>query len=493
MPERFHALPLRITGLSVVFTLLVLAVAITPAVWAQANVTVTPSNVLQITSPISNGQIAVYVTRGNNSPSPETSTARYTFVPGPAAPPLGSGSLHMQAGSGTGAGNGGKVWVSSTDLHNTPLGSVTLSYSTYVVNNNSTVTAPSVNMYVDIDGNGSRDVTLVYEPYWQGTIPSLNTWQTWNAAVGRWWDNTGTVASGAGGGLCNRTLAEIVAGTEPGGCPNYPAYPNAQVVNWGLTPSVQVIAGDSIGSTGWVNFDGYIDAVNTGLNIYNFEPPTTVYVDSAWAGTTDLTGTIIVAHRTPFGTAPFVATCPGLNPHYFGLDGFASQADVTAALGAGYTGLVVDCNSLVPTPPGPGPAVPTPVNAAAAPLCSLIGGGTNSIVRADVPDNTVTRGSVFCQIITEHSQYVRSAAEIGVPQVIALNPVQAVEVFGLLHTGDSWPDFNNPVTVCLAGSGRIIYLSALQAPRQPAWLPSTASSGYTCASISDAGTVVLVP
>ena len=55
MPERFHALPLRITGLSVVFTLLVLAVAITPAVWAQANVTVTPSNVLQITSPISNG------------------------------------------------------------------------------------------------------------------------------------------------------------------------------------------------------------------------------------------------------------------------------------------------------------------------------------------------------------------------------------------------------------------------------------------------------
>jgi hypothetical protein len=128
-----------------------------------------------------------------------------------------------------------------------------------------------------------------------------------------------------------------------------------------------------------------------------------------------------------------------------------------------------------------------------APLCSLIGGGTNTVVRASVTDGTVTRGSVFCQVITENSQFVRDASEIGVLSVIQQGPLQAVEVFGLLHTGDSAPDFNNPITVCLAGSGRIIYLSALQAPRTPAQMTTLATPGYTCALIPDAGTVVLIP
>ncbi|HYO89327.1 MAG TPA: hypothetical protein VER79_11800 [Candidatus Limnocylindrales bacterium] len=458
---------------------------------SAAVVPITPANVARIDQPLSAGQIAVYVTRGNTSSAPETSTARYAFVPGPGAPPSGIGSLRMSSGSGTGSGNGGKTWVATPDLNGQGLAAITLSYSTYIANNNGGVTAPSLNLFIDLDGDNARDTTLVFEPYFQGSNPTTNVWQTWNAAAGVWWDTLGLIAPRGGSYPCNRTLAQIVAGTEPSGCIDYPAYPNARAVAWLGLPSLHVVTGDSAGTPpGWPNFDGYLDALNTGVNFYNFEPPSTVYVDAAWAGTPALTSTGLAAIGTPFGTAPFESTCAGLTPHFFGLDGFASQADVTAALGAGYTGIVQDCTSVVPTPD---PASAAPVNAATAPLCSLIGGGTNSVVRASVPDNTVTRGSVFCQVITENSQYVRSASEIGVLSIIQQGPIQAVEVFGLRHSGDSAPDFNNPITICLAGSGQFIYLSALQAPRSPTALAALGSSGYTCASIQDAGTVVLVP
>ncbi len=509
-PRRFN--PLSI----VVLLLLIVMSGIVPLVSAQPSVTVTPATVQQITTSLPAGQVAVYVTRGNTSLNPETSTGRYTFAAGPSVPPLGSGSLRMSAGSGTGSGNGGRIWAATNDLTGTLLSNIsTLSYSGYVAFRNGSSTAPSLNLYVDLNNNGTwefaNDSLLVFEPYWQGAT-SVGAWQTWDAAAGRWWDTRNKVANGGGGGACNRTFAQIVAGTNPGGCSTvYAAQPNARVVatDFGL-PSLYVVSGDSTGSSGWVNFDGYIDALNTGVNIYNFEPASTVYVDPVWAPTPDLTAFAgIVAHSTPFGTAPFTSTCVGPAPHYYKQDGFGSQADVFAILGAGYAGTILDCSSFVPTlTPIPttttGPLTPTStpapistavpsINAANAPLCSLIGGGTNSIVRAEVPDNTVTRGSVFCQVITEHSRYIRNAAEIGVPEVIALQPLQAVDVFGLLHNGDSWPDFNNSINICLAGSGRIIYLSALQAPRQPAWLPGVASNGYTCAAIPDAGTVVLVP
>lgn len=487
----------HISPAAVMIVVILLLITTSVTLVSAATVPVTPANVLQITQPLSAGQVAVYVTRGNTSLNPENSTARYTFVSGPGTPPMGGGSLHMPTGSGTGAGNGGRVWVANSDLDGTLLSAIpTLSYSSYVVSNGSGFTAPSLNLYVDLNNNGvwefSTDALLVYEPYWNGTV-SLNTWQSWNAATGRWWDARSKVASGAGGGVCNRTLAQIVAGTNPAGCSTvYAAQPNARVIAQapGL-PGLYTVTGDSIGSSGWVNFDGYLDALNTGVNLYDFEPPTTVYVDPAWTGTPVLTGSLVVAHRTPFGTAPFVTTCPQLTPKYFGLDGFASQADVTAALGAGFTGQVVDCSTVNVTPaPTPGTGA---VNAATAPLCSLIGGGTNSIVRANVADGTVPQGSVFCQVITENSNHIRNAAEIGVPSLIERGPIQAVEVFGLLHDGQSAPDFAIPVTVCLAGSGQFVYLNALQAPREPAYLPSTASAGYTCATISDAGTVVLVP
>jgi hypothetical protein len=572
--KRFHGFlrPARRHGVMAAALLFLLVFSAgTAAIVRAAVVPITPANVGRIDQTLSAGQIAVYVTRGGGGlgSNPQNSTARYTFVPGPGTPPLGFGSLHMPTGIGTGSGNGGRVWASSTDLNGTLLSAVsTLSYASYVTTGG--VTAPALNLYVDLNGNGAwnfaSDALLVYEPYWNGTV-SQNIWQSWNAATGRWWDSRGKVASNAGGGVCNRTFAQILDGSNPPGCTTiYAAYPNARVVAAsGSLPGLHVVTGDSNGTSTWANFNGFIDAFNTGVNTYDFEAPTTVYIDPAWSTTPALqsVGSIFspAAIRYPFGTAPFVASsnCP-LTPRFYGLDGFASQADMTAVLGAAFTGTVLTCADVAPTAaptatnlptetpvptatdlptetllptnttvpgetatetplptetgtvtetpvatstseatgtatapiPRPTLAAPT-VQAVTAPLCSLIGGGTNTVVRASVTDGTVTRGSVFCQVITENSQFVRDASEIGVLSVIQQGPLQAVEVFGLLHTGDSAPDFNNPITVCLAGSGRIIYLSALQAPRTPAQMTTLATPGYTCALIPDAGTVVLIP
>lgn len=130
---------------------------------------------------------------------------------------------------------------------------------------------------------------------------------------------------------------------------------------------------------------------------------------------------------------------------------------------------------------------------AQAPLCSLIGGGTNSIVRADVSDGTVSEGSVFCRIITQNGIYVIGPEELGNPDVIALGVIQAVDVFGLKHDGTAEPHFNAAVKVCLQGAGRLLYLDATTYPRTLSGLPITSEFGYTCGLIFNAGTVVLVP
>ncbi|MBN1201647.1 MAG: hypothetical protein JXJ20_07310, partial [Anaerolineae bacterium] len=132
---------------------------------------------------------------------------------------------------------------------------------------------------------------------------------------------------------------------------------------------------------------------------------------------------------------------------------------------------------------------------AQAPLCSLVGGGTNAIVRVEVPGGTVTDGSVFCRIINQAGAYVNgnSAGMVGIENIVNLGVLQAVDVFGLLHDGTPEPFFNYSVTVCLQGVGRFVYLDATQSPRVPQWLPSEVVNGYTCATIPNAGTVVLVP
>jgi tartrate-resistant acid phosphatase type 5 len=148
-----------------------------------------------------------------------------------------------------------------------------------------------------------------------------------------------------------------------------------------------------------------------------------------------------------------------------------------------------------PTPaPGPGNSGSAPSGspaAASAPLCADLGGATNPVIRAEVPDGTVTDGSVFCRVIAQNGTFVQDPAEIGNMDVLNQGVIQAVDVFGMTHSGAGMARFNSSVRVCLQGSGRLLYLDATTQPRALSELPATSEGGYTCAAILNAGTVVL--
>lgn len=130
--------------------------------------------------------------------------------------------------------------------------------------------------------------------------------------------------------------------------------------------------------------------------------------------------------------------------------------------------------------------------APSVPLCADLDGTTTETIRAHVPSDTVTNGSVFCRSLVENSVFVQDSAEIGKPEVLDRGVIQAVDVFALFHDGTPTAWFNHAPTVCLQGSGMLLYLDATAAPRTVAELPVFVQSGYTCGSIPSAGTVVLV-
>jgi hypothetical protein len=122
----------------------------------------------------------------------------------------------------------------------------------------------SMTLGVDLDGNGTWDTNLVFEPYWQNNgnadaAPvTQGDWQKWDVASGMFWSSrdfgTGDTALVAGhGGSPFYTLANIKAN-----------YPNAKVM----------VAGVGVGS---YNTDYSIDVDGVEINgmTYNFEKVTT--------------------------------------------------------------------------------------------------------------------------------------------------------------------------------------------------------------------------
>jgi LysM repeat protein len=104
-----------------------------------------------------------------------------------------------------------------------------------------------------------------------------------------------------------------------------------------------------------------------------------------------------------------------------------------------------------------------------------------------VPPNAVTApngpANVYCRILTTN-------AEIGVTDS---NLIRAVEIFALSVNGqNSITRFNLPVQVCLLGTGSLLFRDANAAPRAPEAIASQSEGGYTCTSIPNAGTVVLI-
>jgi hypothetical protein len=122
-----------------------------------------------------------------------------TFENGPATPPLGSGSFELRTIT-----NPEKVQL-FTDLYaNTHLSSIGgIGYSTYrdPASTGFIAGTSAINIRVDLDGNGTSDAYMVYEPYQDQGNAAVQTgvWQNWDAYNGgaaKWWINTG--AGGCG-------------------------------------------------------------------------------------------------------------------------------------------------------------------------------------------------------------------------------------------------------------------------------------------------------
>lgn len=121
------------------------------------------------------------------------------MVNGPATPPAGTGSANIATGNGTTGGDGASI-LANSGYAGTALTSITaLSYSTYMVSNNGQQ-MPYLRLEVTY-GGGLFD-QLFFEPPYQtptsgnASLPDqgdsvLNTWQTWDALAGGWWDNAG--------------------------------------------------------------------------------------------------------------------------------------------------------------------------------------------------------------------------------------------------------------------------------------------------------------
>jgi hypothetical protein len=168
-----------------------------------------------------------------------------------ATAPAGAGALQLTTDA--------TIASKAQYLHaaNTPLASVTeLSYYTKQISASIPVGDPSYQLPTYLNGGTSGFTTLVYEPYWNGTVVP-GTWQKWNVATGLFWSSkavtcsNGAVVAG-GGGPPLYTLAQIQS-----------MCPNAVVAGFGVdvgsnNPSYNV-------ETDLVDFNG---------TTYNFEPNT---------------------------------------------------------------------------------------------------------------------------------------------------------------------------------------------------------------------------
>lgn len=141
-----------------------------------------------------------------------------------------------------------------------------------------------------------------------------------------------------------------------------------------------------------------------------------------------------------------------------------------------------------PTPTGvvifgtPFPVLPTPDSQ--LPFCADLSGATSLDIRASVPANAAGGAAIYCRTLT-------NIYSVGNQSVIDRGIRLAVDIFAM-DGNRQVTRFSAAIKLCLRGSGAFVFLDANQSPRTPADLPATFENGYTCASIPNAGTAVLV-
>jgi len=203
------------------------------------------------------------------------------MVTGPGTPPLGVGSAELMTAPNPNSGGDGAAVISDTGLDGTSISDLTaLSYSTYdAVNNGSQF--PYLALVITWDGGADNDILFFEPPYQtdasgnpgcaaaneQATV--MNTWQTWNALSGCWWDDNGFALAGAGAGHVE-TLAAILTAEGATGATIEPLsallFPNTE---GGLALQVGYASASD-------NFTGYVDNVTIGISgvntTYDFDP-----------------------------------------------------------------------------------------------------------------------------------------------------------------------------------------------------------------------------
>lgn len=194
-------------------------------------------------------------------------TGLVIFIRGPGSPPSGAGSAGLFT---EGDGSQG-VFLSSATYANQPLAGLTaLSYSTYAVAWNGQQ-IPYLKLDLDLDGNGTIDDFIFFEPAYQTPssgnpslpdqgAPALNVWQRWNAVAGGWWSMHGWAGATPGSGV--KSLAQYLA-----------AFPKVRIVNLpNGDGGVRIVAG--LASTSGV-FSAYVDAFTIAFaytgTTYDFE------------------------------------------------------------------------------------------------------------------------------------------------------------------------------------------------------------------------------
>lgn len=231
-------------------------------------------------------------------------------------------------------------------------------------------------------------------------------------------------------------------------------------------------------------------------------PAVTVAIeDAANAVVTSATDAITLA----IGTNPGGGTLSGTLT-VNAVNGVATFSDLSIdAVGNGYT-ITASASSLTEAtsdpfdvtslPPPPSTEQTIVSGTSVSSLCARMTSSSDGAVTLSGGVQNVTLngvvGNTYCRLIAVDSQYITSAAEIGVPSVINLGVVDAVDVFGQLPAGETVVPFVSPVTVCLRGSGDVLFLNAADVGRAAQRLASTVSGAYTCVSVPNSGTVVLV-
>ncbi|HEY1684330.1 MAG TPA: hypothetical protein VGG19_06180 [Tepidisphaeraceae bacterium] len=204
------------------------------------------------------------------------------MVSGPATPPVGTGSAHLATPDG-----GDTAMIGTEALNGLKLSDITsLSYSTYMTSNNGSQ-FPYIQIAFNLnDGTGTID-NITFEPPYQTPTTgnptlanegptAINTWQTWNAEDGGWWDG---VSNNAGTGV--KSLAYYAA-----------LYPDATITDLPVTTGsflgLEFEVGDTSPGDGYT-YDGNVDNVTIGIDkvntTYNFDPDVAVPLPaSAWSG-----------------------------------------------------------------------------------------------------------------------------------------------------------------------------------------------------------------